>query len=100
MKTFGETIAGRLRELDMEHKTLIKKMSKHLSGRSLSPAMMTWITKYNEIPGFDVIMAISAVLKIEPETLLNLAKQARVEKISKNIDKKYAEVLNRHQGKK
>jgi len=91
-ESFGEHIRKWRHEKDWTVKNLLQAIEKR-EGRKLSPAYITRIEQYGEIPSPDVICILAGVFGRDPEELLELAKDAKVRRFGENIDAKYSEAV-------
>lgn len=68
--------------------------------RSLSPAYITRIEQYGEIPSPELILMFADLFKLNPEKLLASAKKAKVEAFDKSLEEKYEKALKVYDQKK
>ncbi len=100
--SFGELIQRLRREKGWNVKEFIGKLGKIGKQGELSPAYITKIEVYGEIPNPEVICKMATVLKYDTRKLLECAKQHKKRTFSDTLERKYdkAYELYRTQRKK
>ena len=94
-ESFGETIQELRRDKNWTIKEFIKRLETK-GDRKISPAYITRIEQYGEIPSPEVICLMADVLKFDLEKLLECAKRIKVRKFDKNLEEKYQKAVGLH----
>ena len=87
-KCFGEIIKSYRKEKGLTVKEFISKL-----GGGITPAYVTQIEVYAKIPSPELVCKIADVIGYESETLLNIAKNNKVEDYLNLIEKKHTDAL-------
>lgn len=86
--SFGETIQNLRRKMELSIKELIERLESKRD-KKISPAYITRIEQYGEIPSPDLICLMAEVLKEDTDNLLECAKKIKVRNFGKNLESKY-----------
>ncbi|MDX9859220.1 MAG: helix-turn-helix transcriptional regulator [candidate division Zixibacteria bacterium] len=87
---FGGMIRNARTEKGWTVKEFIERMTADGSTR-ISPAYVTRVEQYREIPSPEMVARMAEVLEIELEPLVAAAKQNKMESFKERLDAKYGE---------
>lgn len=93
--SFGELILELRKKKEWTVKDLIKRLEP-LIGRHISPAYITRIEQYGEIPSPDLICIMADVLGHDANELLNRAKKIKIQRFDKNLEEKYRKAVGHY----
>jgi transcriptional regulator with XRE-family HTH domain len=96
---FGELILLLRKKSDWTVKEFIKKLEEK-GQETVSPAYITRIEQYGEIPSPELICRIADVFHYDVEKLLNCAKRSKVEKFDKSLEEKYQKAVGLYRTQK
>ena len=71
----------------------VKELIEKLDGQQVSPAYMTKVEVYGEIPSPDLICKMADVLGHSQQELLNLAKEHKISRFEKALEEKYQKAV-------
>jgi transcriptional regulator with XRE-family HTH domain len=77
-------------------KQLIERLQPKLPRGKLSPAYITRIEQYDEIPSPDFLCTLAEVLDLDSDRLLRLARQTKVQRFESGLEKKYREAVGQY----
>ena len=89
-KTVGKIIRAERLKRDWTVKTFREQILSRIKG-TVSPAYITRIEQYDEIPSPELLCVIADIFGYDVEQLLGLAKEAKVRRFDENLEKKYQE---------
>ena len=89
----AEKLGGLIRLKRQEMGLTVKEFINRL-GYSVSPTFISKLENKGAIPGAELICKISEVINCQPEKLLDLARNEKLERYNKSLDKKYIIALN------
>ena len=87
--SFGELILKLRKDNQWTVKDLIDKLEAKGRTKSLSPAYITRIEQYGEIPSPDLICRMAEVFRYDEKKLLDCARKIKVQKFDQNLQDKY-----------
>lgn len=87
---FGQWVKEERRNRDWTVKEFITKLAAR-SGKSVSPAYVTRIEQYGEIPSPELICAIADVFGADQDQALSCAREQKVRRFDEGLGKKYGE---------
>ena len=94
-KSFGERIRAKRTSKEWTVKDFIQRLESK-GQKSVSPAYITRIEQYGEIPSPELICVIADVLEDDAEQLLECAKKIKVKRFNKNLEAKYQKAVGLH----
>lgn len=86
-KTFGSIVQSHRKEKKWTVKAFIEQL-----GNDISPAYITKIEVYGEIPSPTLICRIAKVFNLEYQYLLGIAKNEKIKIYSDLLEKKYTQI--------
>jgi transcriptional regulator with XRE-family HTH domain len=89
-RTFGDIVKRHRSEKGWTIKEFIDRL-KADSRTTVSPAFITRVEQYGEIPGPELICRMAEVLELDLKKLLETARRVKVEKFDRGLEKKYQE---------
>lgn len=94
-KLFGETLRKHRKARGLTVKEFLKALGS-ISGKGieLSPAYITRIEVYNEIPKPEVVCKIAETLGIDVKSFLELAKANKIKQLEQSISRKFKTSVN------
>ncbi|MDH3892840.1 MAG: helix-turn-helix domain-containing protein [candidate division Zixibacteria bacterium] len=98
-ETFGKIVKAERVNRGWTVKQFTGKLEPAL-GKKLSPAYITRIEQYDEIPSPDLLCLIADVLKLDIEKLMVLARATKVRRFDKSLEEKYREAVGLHRVQK
>ena len=90
--SFGELILSMRKEREWTIKEFIERI-KRLGYKNITPAYITRIEQYNEIPSPELICHIADVFGYDVEKLLEHAKRMKIERFNKTLGEKYRKAV-------
>ena len=90
--SFGEAVLS----LRKERGWTVKEFIEHLETKghkSISPAYITRIEQYGEIPSPELILRIADVFRVDEQKLLECARRIKVQKFDKSLEDKYQKAV-------
>jgi len=90
--SFGELIQALRQERGWTVKEFIGKLESRW-GKKISPAYITRVEQYGEIPSPDVICLIADIFGYNLDELLNCAKSEKMNKFDKALEEKYQKAV-------
>jgi len=69
-------------------------------GKNLSPAYITRIEQYGEVPSPELLCIIAEILELDLEKLMELARETKVRRFDESLEKKYREAVGLHRVQK
>lgn len=88
----GKIIRAERLKRDWTVKHFIEQLESRIQKR-VSPAYITRIEQYEEIPSPELLCVIADVFGYDVEQLLGLAKEAKIRKFDENLEKKYRDAV-------
>jgi transcriptional regulator with XRE-family HTH domain len=88
--TFGDTVKKQRSEKGWTIKEFIDRL-KADSKTTVSPAFITRVEQYGEIPGPALICRMAEVLELDLKELLKMARRVKVARFERGLEKKYQE---------
>ena len=85
---FGDLIREKRAELGWTIKEFLRRLET-ATEKAPSPAFITRVEQYGEIPGPDLIIRMAEALNLDVDCLLKAARQDKVEKFDKGLEDKY-----------
>jgi len=98
-QTFGELILELRKEKEWTVKEFIKRLEP-LVGRHISPAYITRIEQYGEIPSPELICIMAEVLGYNVDRLLECAKEIKIQRFDDNLAEKYRKAAGHYRKQK
>jgi transcriptional regulator with XRE-family HTH domain len=98
-KTFGEFIKSQRKENEWTVREFIERLAE-LGYKKISPAYMTRVEQYGEIPSPEIICGFALVLACSVDELVFLAKQEKVSRFDKALENKYREAVGLYRTQK
>lgn len=89
---YGDTIREARTKLGWTIKEFIAKMTSD-GITTISPAYVTRVEQYGEIPSPEMIIRMSEVLRLDLEQLIEAAKRSKLEIFKERLDSKYDEAV-------
>ena len=99
LKTFGERVRDRRQARDWTIKDLIQKLQAR-GQKSVSPAYITRVEQYGEIPSPEFICLLADVLDDDPRQLLECARNIKVTVFDRNLEEKYQKAAGHYRVQK
>jgi transcriptional regulator with XRE-family HTH domain len=94
-KKFGALVQQLRKSKGWTVKELIEKL-----GGQVSPAYMTKVEVYGEIPSPELICKIADILGYDQKTLLEVAKENKVDRFEKALEEKYQKAVGMYRMEK
>ena len=89
-ESFGKIVHNHRKVKGLTIKEFLKALGNISNkGTELSPAYITKIEVYNEIPRFEVVCKIAEILGIDTKSFLELAKKSKIKRLEQNITSKF-----------
>lgn len=90
--SFGEAVLSLRKDREWTVKDFIERLEAK-GVEHLSPAYITRIEQYGEIPKPELILRIADVFQVDQEELLKCARRIKVEKFDKALEDKYQKAI-------
>ncbi len=94
---FGELVLKLRKDRNWTVRDFIEELSRE--GKPISPAYVTRIEQYGEIPTPDLVIKIAQVFKVDAENFLHCAKNSKLKMLKENLEEKYQRVIDTLQDK-
>ena len=99
---FGDLVLQLRKEKDWTVRQLIERLEQKC-GKVISPAYITRVEQYGEIPSPELICLLADVFGYDQQAMLAVARTSKVKKFDKGLQEKYekaAGFYRLHKGKK
>lgn len=96
--SLGDLVSGARKLKGWTVKEVIDRLFQ--AGKTISPAYITRIEQYGEIPSPDLMPILADILNLDVKKMISCAKQAKLKKMNKDLDEKYSRALSTYQHKK
>jgi len=98
-KSFGEIIQALRKGRNWTVKELIQRLEKR-ANKKMSPAYITRIEQYGEIPSPEVICMIADVFNYNVDRLFECARTSKVKKFDESLEEKYRKAVGMYRTNK
>lgn len=97
--SFGELVLTLRKKKDWTVKQFIEKLEEK-GGKSISPAYITRVEQYGEIPRPELICIMSDVFGYDQAKMLEFTRKVKVEKFDKTLQEKYEKAVGLYRTQK